>query len=129
MTGGKVLYIADIAVMFNKTECAIRSMVHKKDSQLPPYFRMGNRIAWREATIKAWLDKKDENRQSVKDMAESFNEDAVNMVYAAVNQYIENNNYNLMEWKKAIHDIVDNNSAVKIRNLIESAIKEYRPHG
>lgn len=59
-----VLYIADMAKKFGKTETAIRAAVQRDQRRgsrkrtLPPAFKLGGEWAWRVVDVDAWLASK-----------------------------------------------------------------------
>lgn len=50
-----ILYVADMAKKYGKTEAAIRQAVSRGADWLPKPFRMGNRIAWRAVDVDRFL--------------------------------------------------------------------------
>lgn len=50
-----VLHVAQCAKKIGKTEAALRMAVARESDDIPPWFYMGRRIAWRVATVDKWL--------------------------------------------------------------------------
>lgn len=50
-----LLYVADMAKKYGKTESAIRQAVLRGDDWVPQPFRVGKRMAWRRDDVEAFL--------------------------------------------------------------------------
>ena len=50
-----VLYVPDLARKLGLTEAAVRGHVYRRTGAIPQPFPMGRRLAWRRATVEAWL--------------------------------------------------------------------------
>ena len=51
----RVLYIADLAVALGMTEAAIRGHIQRRSNALPPWVKLGKRVAWRAQDVETWL--------------------------------------------------------------------------
>jgi predicted DNA-binding transcriptional regulator AlpA len=59
-----VLYIADMAKLYGRTECAIRSAHSRGAGWLPAPFKLGRRLAWRSADVKADLARRAKKKRA-----------------------------------------------------------------
>ncbi len=57
MTDEDVIYIPGLAKMLDKSDAAVRAMLHRTPEKLPKSFRIGRKYAWNRADVRAWLKK------------------------------------------------------------------------
>lgn len=50
-----VLYVPQLATALGLTEAAVRGHVYRRTGAIPKPFKMGRKLAWRQATVQAWL--------------------------------------------------------------------------
>lgn len=51
----EILYIPEFARLTGRTEAAVRGLIQRDSTEIPPFFRVGGRIAWRRRTVDEWL--------------------------------------------------------------------------
>jgi predicted DNA-binding transcriptional regulator AlpA len=59
----EVLYVADLARLLGMTEAAVRGHVYRRSTAVPPAFTLGRRLAWRRATVMAYLEERERRRR------------------------------------------------------------------
>lgn len=51
-----VLYVADMARKFGRTERAIRALIDRKSKAVPPPFKLGGKWAWKREDVDSWIN-------------------------------------------------------------------------
>lgn len=51
----EIIHIPELAKLFGRSECAIRSALQVQAAWLPPSFKQGNRICWRLEAVREFL--------------------------------------------------------------------------
>lgn len=51
-----ILYVADMARKFGKSERALRGLIHRKSEAIPPPMKLGKLYAWRRQEVESWLE-------------------------------------------------------------------------
>lgn len=51
----EVLYVQDLARMLGMTEAAVRGHYYRRSGAIPKGFKLGNKIAWRRASVLEFL--------------------------------------------------------------------------
>ncbi|AHC81978.1 hypothetical protein X969_08360 [Pseudomonas monteilii SB3078] len=51
----EIIHIPELAKLFGRSECAIRSAIQVQAAWLPPSFKQGNRICWRLEAVREFL--------------------------------------------------------------------------
>lgn len=58
-----VLYVPEAAKKLGLTEAALRGHVYRRRGAVPQPFRMGRKLAWRRATLEAFLAERERKAQ------------------------------------------------------------------
>lgn len=55
----QVLYVPELARLLGMTEAAVRGAYYRRSGAIPRGFTLGRRLAWRRASVLAFLDERE----------------------------------------------------------------------
>lgn len=55
----EVLYVPELAKLLGLTEAAVRGAYYRRSGAIPKGFKLGAKIAWRRASVLAWLEERE----------------------------------------------------------------------
>jgi predicted DNA-binding transcriptional regulator AlpA len=55
----EVLYVGDLAKLLGLTEAAVRGHYYRRSGAIPKGFKMGAKLAWRRASVLAFLEERE----------------------------------------------------------------------
>lgn len=55
MINPEIYYLPDIAALLRVSEASVRGHIQRRTPAIPPFFRIGKRLAWRKQKFDEWL--------------------------------------------------------------------------